>query len=369
MTHKNPKVLICGATGLVGSAILRHLLDKGYSNIAATHHSRPPWESKTGQIQWYRVDLTSQESTTRLFSDLKPSHVYLAAAKVGGILANSTYPADFIRINLAIETNVIHQAHIHKVRKLLFLGSSCIYPRLAPQPMKEEYLLDGKLESTNEAYAIAKIAGIKMCSAYNRQYGTDFLSVMPTNLYGPNDNFDLENSHVLPALIRKFHLARLLSRGNFHLIQKDLATFGNPVPESLPNHPINPEALESHLAVFGIYPDRVALWGTGTPRREFLHVDDLAEACVYLMENHTSGDLGEFVNIGTGEDLTIKDLAKKVKTIVGFQGEIFWDTSKPEGTPRKLLDISKIKSLGWSPKTSLEEGIRKTYQWYLERLT
>ena len=360
---------------------MRKLLEKGYASIMATHYSKDPStvfaslltphaSRLTSPPTFLRLDLTRQADVESFFSSRKPIHVYLAAARVGGILANSAYPADFIHTNLAIETNVIHSAYEYGVEKLLFLGSSCVYPKFAPQPMKEEYLLDGELEPTNEPYAIAKIAGIKMCAAYNRQYGTDFLAVMPTNLYGPNDNFDLLNSHVLPALIRKFHLAKLLSQEDYHLIQKDLETFGNHPSTHSPIYPsthppIHPSRLTSHLVPFGIYPDKVVLWGTGSPRREFLHVDDLAEACVYLMENYHAQDLGEFINIGTGEDIPVKDLAEMVKGIVGFEGEVSWDTTKPDGTPRKLLDVSRIKALGWEPRINLEEGIASTYDWYL----
>ncbi len=369
-----PKVLVCGGTGLVGSAIVRRLLKGGYMHVMATHFSRDPSKSHLSPLAlgpeptFYRVDLTRQAEVEAFLSSRRPAHVYLAAARVGGILANSTYPADFIYINLAIETNVIHSAYEYGVEKLLFLGSSCVYPKFAPQPMKEEYLLDGRLEPTNEPYAIAKIAGIKMCAAYNRQYGTDYLAVMPTNLYGPNDNFDLVNSHVLAALIRKFHLARLLAREDYPLLQKDLETFGNHPSTHPPIHPPPVPRLLSYLASFGIYPDKVVLWGTGSPRREFLHVDDLAGACVHLMENYHARDLGEFVNVGTGEDITIRELADMVKAIVGFQGEVAWDTTKPDGTPRKLLDISRIRALGWEPRITLEEGITIIYQWYQEKL-
>jgi GDP-L-fucose synthase len=251
-----------------------------------------------------------------------PDYVFLAAAKVGGILANSTHPAEFIYQNLMIEANVIHAACKYNVKKLLFLGSSCIYPKFAPQPMKEEYLLTGELESTNEAYAIAKIAGIKICKHYNQQYGTNFMSVMPTNLYGPNDNFDFETSHVMPALIRKFHEAKIHHK-----------------PE-------------------------VVIWGTGSPRREFLHVDDMADACVHLMENYDALDAGEFVNIGVGKDLSIRELAELVGDITGYEGKIVYDTSKPDGTPQKLLDVSRLNGLGWKARISLRDGIMQTYEWY-----
>lgn len=272
------------------------------------------------------LDLTNQQAVNSFFAEEKPEYVFLAAAKVGGILANSTYPAEFIYENLMIEANIIHAAYKYGVKKLLFLGSSCIYPKFAPQPLKEEYLLTGELEETNEAYAIAKIAGIRLCKHYNQQYGTNFISVMPTNLYGPNDNFDLKSSHVMPALIRKFHEAKI-----------------NKEPE-------------------------VIVWGTGNPRREFLHVDDMADACVYLMENFDAEDIGEFVNIGVGKDINIKELAELIKVIVGFEGKIKYDMSKPDGTPQKLLDIGKLNALGWKSEISFKEGIESTYEWYKEQL-
>lgn len=385
MVKNNPKVLVCGGTGLVGSAIIRELLGRGYRNVVGSYFSRDPSKifasllTNHPSLSFTRLDLTVQAGVESSFSSQKPTYVYLAAAKVGGILANNTYPAEFIYSNLAVETNVIHSAYKHGVEKLLFLGSSCIYPKFAPQPMKEEYLLDGKLEPTNEPYAIAKIAGIKMCAAYNRQYGTDFLAVMPTNLYGPHDKFDLVNSHVLPALIRKFHLARLLAKGDFDTILKDLELFGNSIgiedrgqetedEVDASRFPSPVSRIPSHLSSFGIYPDKLVLWGTGNPRREFLHVDDLARACVYLMENCHASEIGEFVNIGMGEDIPIKDLADMVREIVGFDGETSWDTSKPDGTPRKLLDVSRIRALGWEPRVSLKEGITDTYKWYLQTL-
>lgn len=300
------KVYIAGHRGLVGSAVYRKLKNEGFANLAVSTSDE--------------LDLKNQEAVASFFDEKKPEYVVLAAAKVGGILANSSYPAEFIYDNIMIQANVIHQAYLSGVKKLLFLGSSCIYPKQAPQPMKEGYLLTGELEPTNEPYAIAKIAGIKMCQAYNRQYGSNFISVMPTNLYGPNDNFDLETSHVLPALIRKFH-----------------------------------EAKESNN-------EYVELWGSGAPKREFLYVDDLADACLFLMKHYGSSDI---INIGTGTDLSIKELADLVCKVVGYKGDIKWDTSKPDGTPRKLLDVRKILKLGWKAETSLEEGIQKTYQWYI----
>ena len=301
--EKVSKIYIAGHRGMVGSSILRALQAKGYSNFVL----------RTS----IELDLRNQQAVADFFALEKPDYVFLAAAKVGGIVANNTYRADFIYENMMIQSNVIHQAYLNGVKKLLFLGSSCIYPKLAPQPLKEEYLLTGLLEPTNEPYAIAKIAGIKMCDAYREQYGCNFISVMPTNLYGPNDNYDLNNSHVLPALLRKF-----ISAKN------------------------NGDAA-------------VTIWGTGSPLREFLHADDLADACLFLMENYNEAGL---VNIGVGEDISILDLAKMVKQIVGFEGDIITDTTKPDGTPRKLMDVSKLTNLGWKATISLEEGIKKVYE-------
>jgi GDP-L-fucose synthase len=303
--QKNSKIYIAGHNGMVGSAIVRNLKSKGYHNLIHKSFSE--------------LDLLNQSDVQKFFQTEKPEYVILAAAKVGGIVANNTYRAQFIYENLQIQNNVIHASHLNSVKKLLFLGSSCIYPKHAPQPMKEEYLLTNTLEPTNEPYAIAKIAGIKMCQAYNDQYGTDYISVMPTNLYGYNDNFDLKTSHVLPALIRKFH-----------------------------------DAKENNS-------EFVEIWGSGSPYREFLHVDDMADASVYLLENYSGND---FVNIGTGKDISIKDLALLIKEIVGFKGYLKFDSSKPDGTPKKRLDVSKLNSLGWAAKISLKEGISKTYLWY-----
>ena len=311
MELKSP-IYISGHRGMAGSAIHRNLESKGYNNIMTRTHSE--------------LDLTNQQAVNTFFETERPEYVFLAAAKVGGILANSTYPAEFIYENLMIEANVIHAAYTHGVKKLLFLGSSCIFPRLAPQPLKEEYLLTGELEVTNEAYAVAKIAGIRMCKHYNQQYGTNFISVMPTNLYGHGDNYDLETSHVMAALIRKFHEAK-----------------------------VN-DALQ------------VVVWGTGVPRREFLHVDDMADACVHLMENYDAADIGEFVNIGVGEDLTIRELAELIRDIVGYEGKIVYDTSKSDGTPQKLLDVMKLNRLGWKAKISLRDGIEQAYGWYVDHL-
>lgn len=301
--EKNSKIFICGHRGMVGSALLRKLQKEGFTNFLL----------KTSK----ELDLTDQQAVASFFEKEKPEYVFLSAAKVGGIHANNTYRGAFLYENLMIQSNVIHQSYVHGVKKLLFLGSSCIYPKFAQQPIKEDYLLDGKLEPTNEPYAIAKIAGLKMCEAYKDQYGCNFISAMPTNLYGPNDNYDLNNSHVLPALIRKFHTGKT---------------------EQQPF---------------------VMVWGTGSPRREFLHVDDLADACVYLMENYNEKSP---VNIGTGEDITIKDLALLVKECVNYEGELKFDSSKPDGTPRKLLDVSKLHNLGWKHKIELRDGITKVYE-------
>ena len=301
------KIYVAGHRGLVGSAIVRNLEDKGYKNIIYRTHKE--------------LDLTNQEAVRRFFEEEKPEYVFLAAAKVGGIHANNTYPADFIYDNLMIQNNVIKAAHDFEVKKLLFLGSTCIYPKMAPQPIKEEYLLTGSLEETNEAYAVAKIAGLEMCKFFKRQYGDNFISCMPTNLYGPNDNFDLKNSHVLPALIRKFHEAKVNDN------------------------------------------DVVEVWGTGTPLREFLYVDDMADACVFLMENY---DGEQHVNIGTGEEVSIRELAETVKEVVGFDGELVFNTEMPDGTPRKLTTVDKLHGLGWKHKVSLDKGIRLAYNWFLE---
>jgi GDP-L-fucose synthase len=306
--NKDAKIFIAGHRGMVGSAIHRNLTSLGYLNIITR---------TSGEL-----DLRLQERVNEFFEAERPEYVFLAAAKVGGILANNTYRADFIYENIMIQSNVIHSSYATGVKKLMFLGSSCIYPKLAPQPLKEDYLLTGLLETTNEPYAIAKIAGIKMCDAYRSQYGCDFISVMPTNLYGPNDNYDLQNAHVLPSLVRKFHEAKL-----------------NNSPE-------------------------VVIWGTGSPKREFLHADDLASACVFLMNTYSDEGL---VNIGTGEDISINDLALMIKDVVGYEGAIVYDTSKPDGTPRKLMDVSKLSELGWKYTISLKKGLEMVYQEYQSR--
>lgn len=303
------KIYVAGHRGLVGSAILRRLLRDGYSNLIYCTSAE--------------LDLRDKAAVDTFFAKEKPEYVFLAAAKVGGIVANNEFPADFIRDNLMIQTNVIDASYRNDVSKLLFLGSTCIYPKLAPQPLKEEYLLTGPLEPTNDAYALAKISGIKMCQSYNKQYGTTYISAMPTNLYGENDNFDLQSSHVLPALMRKFHEAK----------ENDKAS--------------------------------VEIWGTGTPKREFLYSDDLADACLFLMQHYNDD---EIVNIGVGKDVTIRELAETIKDVVGFEGELTFDTSKPDGTPRKLVDTSKINGLGWSAKIELRDGVQRAYDWYLENM-
>jgi GDP-L-fucose synthase len=332
--NKNSRIYIAGHRGLVGSAILRRLKAEGYSNLILRTHKE--------------LDLLRQAEVEAFFKAEKPEVVFLAAAKVGGIQANNTYPADFIYQNLQVQSNVIHFAYTAGVRKLLFLGSSCIYPRDCPQPMKEEYLLSGKLEPTNEPYAVAKIAGIKMCQAYNRQYGTRFISVMPTNLYGPGDNFDLETSHVLPALIRKFHEAKARDQRS--------EVGGRRLEAEKDRENVDERSERSSGS-------SVTLWGTGTPMREFLHVDDLADACVYLMNHYEDS---EIINIGAGKDISIRELADLIKEITGFKGTIRYDRSEPDGTPRKLLDVSKLQALGWEPKIPLREGIERTYRWYVD---
>lgn len=334
---------------MVGSSIVRALLSKGYENIITRSHAE--------------LDLTRQAEVEDFFSREKPEYVFLAAAKVGGILANDTYAGEFIYENIMIAANVINSAYKYGVEKLLNLGSSCIYPKLAQQPMKEEYLLTGSLEPTNEAYAVAKISALKLCRYYNEQYGSQFISAMPTNLYGPNDNYNLETSHVLPAFIRKFHLAKLLRNNDIEQVKKDIMQF--PLGFELDDEVIKSErSIRDALKKLGITGEYVTIWGDGEAYREFLHADDLADACVFLMENFTHKELGEFVNIGTGTDIRIKDLAVLTKEITGFEGEIKYDLSGPGGTPRKLLDISRIKGLGWEAGVGLEEGIRRAYDWY-----
>lgn len=344
--NKDASIYVAGHRGLVGSAILRRLEELGYANVVTRPRSA--------------LNLTRQSEVEGFFASVRPDAVFLAAAKVGGILANDTYPADFIKENLLIQTHIMDAALQTGVKKLLFLGSSCIYPKHCPQPMREDHLMTGPLEPTNSPYAVAKIAGIEMCWATNRQHGTCFLPVMPTNLYGPNDNFDLTTSHVLPALIRKFHLASLAVRGDRASIERDAAVFG----------PIPADFLE---AISGDFDSvTVTLWGTGAPKREFLHADDLAAACVYLMTDPATERAVRkapfLINIGTGRDATIRELAERVARIVGYDGEVVWDHTKPDGTPRKLLDVSRLTDLGWRPAIGLDEGIRKTYDWYVNTL-
>ncbi|MFA5354118.1 MAG: GDP-L-fucose synthase [Thermodesulfovibrionales bacterium] len=350
---RDARIYIAGHRGLVGSAVERALRRGGYVNLI----------DRTSR----ELDLRWQSEVEAFFERERPEYVFLAAAKVGGILANNSYKAEFIYDNMMIAFNVINSAHKFGVKKLLNLGSSCIYPKFAPQPMREEHLLTGVLEPTNEPYAIAKIAAIKLCRYYNEQYGTDFISVMPTNLYGPGDNFDLMGSHVLPALIRKFHLAKLSMTGDRDGIHRDEARYGRIPDDLLSSLGLHRDHQNpSLLTPFSSQPPKVVLWESGEPYREFLHVDDLADACIFLMGNCDYQQIGEFINIGTGEDIRIKDLARITSNIVGFEGTVRHDPSKPDGTPRKLLDVSRIHSLGWRSKIRLEEGIRTTYQWYVE---
>ncbi len=367
--NKNSKIYVAGANGLVGSAIVRNMKTKGYKNFVFTPYSE--------------YDLKDQQTVKAFFEKEKPDIVFLAAAKVGGIVANNTYRAEFIYENLQIQNNIIHQSYLNNVKKLIFLGSSCIYPKSSPQPMREDYLLTSELEYTNEPYAIAKIAGIKMIESYNLQYGTNFLAVMPTNLYGLNDNFDLEKSHVLPALIRKMHLGKALNENNFETVKKDL--------NKLPIEGVNGEAKESDilnvLSKYGINDKSITLWGSGKPHREFLHSDDLADACVHIAENINFAAIlsdqynvmnptfpyiktevrNTHINIGTGKDLSILELADIIKgEIVGYKGEIIWDTNKPDGTFQKLLDVSKLHSLGWKETIGLKTGIIAMYKHYTE---
>jgi len=357
---------------MVGSGIIRRLLSAGYENIVSNYHTRKPAPAildgagaSPPPIRWVRLDLRRQSDTEAFFDEVRPRHVFLAAAKVGGILANDTYKADFVYDNLAIATNVINTSYRSGVEKLLNLGSSCIYPRLAPQPLKEEYLLTGPLEPTNEPYAIAKIAAIKLCRYFNEQYGTNFISAMPTNLYGPNDNFNLETSHVLPALMRKFHLAKLLEEGDFDGIAVDI--HARPLGFGMDRHlhASDKSGVSGTLARLGIAREAVTLWGTGQPLREFLYVEDLADAALFLFERHDAKDAGELINVGSGEDMRINDMARIVREIVGFRGDILYDTTKPDGMPKKTLDISSIKRLGWRPVVTFNEGVRKTYEWYV----
>ena len=400
--NKNSKIYVAGHRGLVGSAIVKNLESKGYTNIITRTHKE--------------LDLINQKSVEEFFENEKPEYVIFAAAKVGGIVANNTYRADFIYENLQIQNNVIHQSYVHKVKKLLFLGSTCIYPKNAPQPMNEDSLLTSPLEYTNEPYAIAKIAGIKMCESYNIQYGTNFISVMPTNLYGPNDNFDLETSHVLPALIRKIHLGKCLESvkweelsvkkdENWELIKQDLNK--NPIKcvkcyelgakkeDKIITGKSSKQEILDVLEEYGIRlhntefvtPNtnlnkvQIEIWGSGNPRREFLYSEDMADACVFLLKNIDFKDIlnteclthtaknevrNTHINIGTGKDISIKELAELIKNIIGFKGELYFNTEKPDGTMKKLTDVSKLNSLGWKYKMDLESGIKEMYKWYLQ---
>ena len=348
--HFNSKIYIAGHSGLVGSAIMRNLQARGYVNLLTRAH--------------VELDLTRQQAVEDFFIQEKPEYVFLAAAKVGGIYANTTFPAEFIRDNLALQNNIINASYISGVRRLLFLGSSCIYPKFSPQPMKEEYLLTGPLEPTNRPYALAKIAGIEMCWSYNRQFGTEYLAVMPTNLYGPGDSYNLMNSHVIPAMIRKFYLAKLASEFNWSAIEQDEVKNG-PIPQDMRDRLL--ATCNSRL------PPIVSIWGTGTPRREFMYSEDMADACVYLMnlledqfKPLLSADRNEglppMINVGVGLDLTIRELAETIKEIVGYQGKIEFDTNKPDGTSRKLVDVQRLSAIGWKASTDIQNGLVYTYQ-------
>ena len=411
---KNSKIFVAGGTGLVGSAIIENLLSKGYTNIISNYRNRIPKENLS--IEYIKLDLLDSYSVEKFFETQKPEFVFLAAAKVGGIVANNTYRADFIYENLQVQNNVINQSYVHGVKKLLFLGSTCIYPKNAPQPMSEDSLLTSELEYTNEPYAIAKIVGIKMCESYNIQYGTNFISVMPTNLYGPNDNFDLETSHVLPALIRKIHLGKCLESvkweelsvkkdENWELIKQDLNK--NPIKcvkcyelgakkeDKIITGKSSKQEILDVLEEYGIRlhntefvtPNtnlnkvQIEIWGSGNPRREFLYSEDMADACVFLLKNIDFKDIlnteclthtaknevrNTHINIGTGKDISIKELAELIKNIIGFKGELYFNTEKPDGTMKKLTDVSKLNSLGWKYKMDLESGIKEMYKWYLQ---
>ena len=418
--QKHSRVFVAGGTGLVGSAIIKNLIEKGYTNIISNYRNRLPQNNselniqnstfKTNSVRFEKLDLLDSTKVEEFFAKEQPEFVFLAAAKVGGIIANNKYRADFIYENLQVQNNVIYQSYKHGVKKLMFLGSTCIYPKECPQPMKEEYLLTAPLEYTNEPYAIAKIAGIKMCESFNLQYGTNFISVMPTNLYGPNDTFDLEKSHVLPALLRKMHLGKCLESvkwevlsakkdENWEIIKEDLNK--NPI-EGITGDSTKEEILNvlekygiktSHVSRFTSHVNlnkvQIEIWGSGSPRREFLYSEDMADACVFLMESVDFQDIvstsptlttsttsntpttpnvrNTHINIGTGIDISIKELAELIKQIVGFNGELYYNTDKPDGTPVKLTDPSKLHSLGWKHKVELDEGIMSIYKWYLGR--
>ncbi|WP_457608467.1 GDP-L-fucose synthase family protein [Nitratifractor sp.] len=384
--NQKSKIFVAGGTGLVGGAIVRNLLEKRYTNIVANCHHREPMP--LGGVRYLPLDLLDPSAVEKFFEEEKPEYVFLAAAKVGGIVANNTYRADFIYQNLQIQNHVIHQSYRSSVKKLMFLGSTCIYPKECPQPIKEEYLLTGELEYTNEPYAIAKIAGIKMCESYNLQYGTDFVSVMPTNLYGPGDNFDLEKSHVLPALIRKIHLGKALENSDWETIRKDLNNLpiegidGNASDEDM-LHVLNNYGIKTNHAsrITDHAKVSIEIWGSGRPMREFLWSEDMADACVFLMERVNFEDIvrvrrpdlqgdeirNTHINIGTGKDIAIKDLAHLIKGIVGFGGDFCFNTEKPDGTMKKLTDVSTLHGLGWRHRMELTEGIGILYQWYLQQ--
>ena len=387
--EKNSKIYVAGGTGLVGSAIIESLSSKAYTNIIATYRNRLPNALRITNhaLRFEKIDLTDQQAVAKFFKQEKLEYVFLAAGKVGGIVANNTYRADFIYENLMIQNNIIHQSYKNKVKKLLCLGSTCIYPKDAPQPMPEDCLLTDPLEYTNEPYAIAKIAGIKMCESYNLQYGTNFISVMPTNLYGPNDNFDLEKSHVLPALIRKIHLGKALENNDWETIRDDL----NKLPIEGIDGKAKEEEILNILSSYGLRLTstesrpavQIEIWGTGKPKREFLWSEDMADACVFLMENQDFNDIiksqptlhesrftsqpevrNTHINIGTGEDISIKELAETIKEIVGFNGELYFNTDKPDGTMKKLTDVSKLHALDWKHTVDLRDGLQKIYNWY-----
>ena len=356
--NKNSKIYVAGHKGLVGSAIWKNLQQKGYTQLIGRTHQE--------------LDLMNSSNVKCFFDEVVPEYVFLAAAYVGGILANNTYRADFIYRNLEIQNNVISESYHHNVKKLLFLGSTCIYPKEAPQPMREDTLLTSPLEYTNEPYAIAKIAGLKMCESFNIQYGTNYIAVMPTNLYGPNDNFDLEKSHVLPAMIRKIYLGKCLMTHNWENIRKD---FDKRPVENISGKATEEEILEI-LKKYGIYKDKIALWGTGKPMREFLWSEEMADACVYIMENVNFFDLVNgkkeirncHINIGTGKEISISDLSQLIKNTLKYNGQITFDASKPDGTMRKLTDVTKLHSLGWHHHIEIEEGVKKLSEWYIEDL-
>ncbi len=346
--NKTDKIFVAGHLGMVGSALVRNLTAGGFTRIVVRSRQQ--------------LNLLDQQAVMSFFEQEKPDYVFLAAAKVGGIVANNTYRAQFLYENLMIQSNIIHAAHLSGVVKLMFLGSSCIYPRLAPQPIREEYLLTGLLEPTNEPYAIAKIAGIKMCEAYHDQYGSNFVSVMPTNLYGENDNYDLEKSHVLPALIRKMHLGQCLLSDNWSQLRADLNS--RPVEGITGSH--TEDEIISLLAKYGISKESVTLWGTGSPLREFMHVDDMADACIFLMQNYDAPNHSPaHINIGSSSDLPICSLAEIVKSAVGYRGKLIWDDTRPDGTPRKLMDSTRLLDMGWSPKIDLETGISRVFEQYI----